>query len=261
MGDIQLYVFGLRYIALVIVISYFVLVLLGKKLQPKTLCSRKTAFMLVALLMVYLTFFFIKRYQVRESLRTLVSMVDYNKTVNERLANCNRPDSVVYELNQQKNQLELLKDKNTLITKVLGRSATTDSLINHMEHFLDAQIFRAQNVNSKSFEHFEPTIYLNSAEELRAIKPEGLNGDYISAGLTIDEISTFRNNNTLLVRIVQTDQDTVLYEQFYVPQSGINAFVLPNFFNSDKVELQLGYVNKQEQNTYHYIVERPYERK
>ena len=261
MSDLQSYLYGLRYIALAIVISYFVLVLLGKKLQPKVLYSRKTAYVLVVLLMMYLALFLIQRYQVRESLRTLVSMIDYNKTVDERLAKCNRPDSVVYDLKLHKSQIELLKEKNTLITKVIGRSAATDTLINQMEHFLDAQIFRAQNVNCKSLEHFSPTIYLNSAEELRAIKPEGLNGVYVSAGLTIDEISTFCNNNTLLVRIVQTDRDTVLYEQSYVPQNGINAFVLPNFFNSDKVELQLGYVNKQEQNTYHYIVERPYERK
>ncbi|MBR5907081.1 MAG: hypothetical protein IKZ50_01645 [Bacteroidales bacterium] len=261
MGDIQSYIFSLRYIALAIVICYFVLVLLGKKLQPKALFSRKTVYVIVGLLLVYYVLFSIQRYQVRDSLHTLVSMVDYNKTVDERLANCNRPDSVIYELNQQKSRLELLKGKNSMITKMLGRSGSTDSLINQMDRFLEAQLFRAQNVNCKSFEHFTPSIYLNSADELRSIKPEGLNGAYISAGLTIDEISTFRNNNILLVRIVQTDKDTVLYEQSYVPQSGINAFVLPNFFNSDKVELQLGYVNKQEKNTYHYIVERPYERK
>lgn len=261
MGDIQSYIFSLRYIALVIVVGYFVLVLLGKELQPKALFSRKTVYVLVGLLLVYFVLFSIQRYQVRNSLRTLVSMVDYNKKVDERLANCNRPDSVIYELNQQKKRLESLKEKNTLVTKMLGRSESTDTLIHQMERFLDAQLFRAQNVNCKSFEHFSPTVYLNSAKELRAIKPEGLNSAYVSAGLTIDEISTFRNNNTLLVRIVQTDIDTVLYEQFYVPQSGINAFVLPNLFNSDKVELQLGYVNKQEQNKYHYIVERPYERK
>lgn len=260
MGNIQTYIFSCRYIALAFVIFYFILVIFGKKLRPKALCLRISLYVIGFLLLFYSLIFIYQRYQIRESLRSLVSMVDYNKKVDERLANCNRPDSVIHELSQQKKQLGTLKEKNAIISKMMGRSAVTDTLISQMERFLDAQLFRAKNVNCKSFEHFSPTVYQNSAEELQIIKPEGLSGAYVSAGLTIDEISSFRNNNTLLVRIVQTDKDTVLYEQLYVPKSGINAFILPNYFDNDKVELQLGYVNKQEKNTYHYIAEKPYER-
>lgn len=260
MVDVQKYIFSLRYLALIFVVSYFLLVLLGKNSHIKFF-SRKILYVILAVLFVYFVFFKIQRYQVRDSLRTMMSVVEYSKTVDERLATCNRPDSVIYELTQHKNQLIALKEKNTLITKMLGRSKSTDTLISQMQNYLENQLFRAQNINSKSFENFKPTEFINASDDINSIKPEGLNSEYVSAGLTIDEVSSFRNNNTLLVRIIQTDLDTILYEQAYVPQSGINAFVLPNFFNSDKVELQLGYINKQEPKIYHYIVERPYGRK
>ena len=260
MGDIQTYYLVVRCIALIVVLGYFLLVLFGKSPRLKLFFSRKALYVVLLLLVFFYGLFKHQQYQVRNSLRTLISVVDYNKTVEERLAKCNRPDSVIFDLKQHKISLKKLQEKNDFITKIVGRSESTDSLLSQMQRFLDNQIFRAENVNIKSTEHFFPTVYTKSAEELRAIKPEGLNGVYISAGLTIDEISSFRNNNTLLVRIVQTELDTVLFEQSYVPKSGINAFILPNYFNSDRIELQLGYINKQEKNTYHYIAERPYEK-
>lgn len=259
MRDIQTYVFSFRYIALLFVVTYFIMVLFGKSFKIR-ISSRFSVFVIIAILFGSYIFFKIQQYQVRNSLRSILSVVDYSKSIDERLSNCNRPDSVIFELTQQKNCLDTLKEKNYIISKVIGKSKTIDTLISQMQNYLDNQLYRAQNVNIKSSERFTPTEY-KSTSDIRSIRPEGLGSAYINAGLLIDEISSFRNNNTLLVRIVQTEKDTVLYERTYVPQGGINAFVLPNFFNSDKVELQLGYVNKQEQKTYHYIVERPYERK
>ena len=237
------------------------LVLFGKKLQPKALFSRKSLYVIGALLLAYFIMFMYQRYQIRESLCTLISMVDYNKTVDERLANCNRPDSIVFELKQQYGQLEQLKDKNALITKVLGRSVSTDTLINQMQRFLKAQIIRVSNMSARSKEEYAvDRFFEESQDELHLIKPVFSGSSYVNVGVVIDEEATFKKENSLLVRIVRTDTDSILYQQSYVPKSGANSFVLPNYFSDDMVQLQIGYVNKSERKTYHYISCIPYGR-
>lgn len=260
MVDLQSYIYSLRYIALAIVIFYYVLVLFGKKLQPKALFSRKSLYVIGALLLVYFIIFKYQRYQIRESLCTLISMVDYNKTVDERLANSNRPDSIVFELNQQYGHLEQLKDKNALITKVLGRSESTDTLINQMQRFLKAQIIRVSNMSARSKEEYTVESFEDSRDEMNLIRPVFSGNSYVNVGVVIDEEATFKKENSLLVRIVRTDTDSILYQQSYVPKSGANSFVLPNYFSDDMVQLQIGYVNKSERKTYHYISCIPYGR-
>lgn len=112
----------------------------------------------------------------------------------------------------------------------------------------------------RSKEEFSVDTFDVSPDEMNLIKPVFYGSAYVNVGVVIDEEATFKKENSLLVRIVRTDTDSILYQQSYVPKSGANSFVLPNYFNDDMVQLQIGYVNKSERKTYHYISCIPYGR-
>ena len=125
---------------------------------------------------------------------------------------------------------------------------------------IDQEIFRVKNMSLRSSESYIPTSFEKTQDELSLISPVLTSPSYLNVGVVIDEEATFKRENSLLVRIVRIDTDSILYQQSYVPKSGANSFVLPNYFSDDMVQLQIGYVNKSERKTYHYISCIPYGR-
>ena len=188
----------------------------------------------------------------------MMKVVQYNKSIDEKLVNGVSPEKILQDLQDSKITLEKMSVNISYWNNFLGHSRKKDSLIVKFQKLLDGQILRVRNMNVRSVESVNPTLYRLSSEELRYIEPVSTGQEYINVGMFVDEAATFQKNNTVLVRVVRTDNDSVMYQQAFVAKGGINAFVIPNYFTDDHVQLQMGYVDKTEKQTYHYIESIPY---
>lgn len=248
----------LHVVALFFVIAYIGIIILGKhSLKPWL----KIGFGIgLACLMGWSIMLLIHRNQIRSSLQDMVSVTNYSRGIDEKLAKGEYPDLIIKELEKQRDAISKMATEASIYDKVLGRSDTLDALLGELEKKIESQIFRVSNMSARSKEVFSVDIFEDSQDEMNLIKPVFSGNSYVNVGVVIDEEATFKKENALLVRIVRTDTDSILYQQSYVPKSGANSFVLPNYFSDDMVQLQIGYVNKSERKTYHYISCIPYGR-
>ena len=248
----------LHVVALFFVIAYIGIIILGKhSLKPWL----KIGFGIgLACLMGWSIMLLIHRNQIRSSLQDMVSVTNYSRGIDEKLAKGEYPDLIIKELEKQRDAISKMATEASIYDKVLGRSDTLVALLGELEKKIESQIFRVSNMSARSKEVFSVDIFEDSQDEMNLIKPVFSGNSYVNVGVVIDEEATFKKENALLVRIVRTDTDSILYQQSYVPKSGANSFVLPNYFSDDMVQLQIGYVNKSERKTYHYISCIPYGR-
>ncbi len=248
----------LHVVALVLVIVYMFTILFGKQSLKPWL---KYLFGLgLACFVGWSIMFFVHRNQIRSSLQEMVSVANYNRGIDEKLAKGEYPDLIIKELEKQRDAISTLANESSTYDKVLGRSDTLDALLGELKKKIEAQIFRVSNMSARSKEEYSVESFEVSRDEMNLIKPVFSGNSYVNVGVVIDEEATFKKENSLLVRIVRTDTDSLLFQQSYVPKSGANSFVLPNYFCDDMVQLQIGYVNKNERKTYHYISCIPYGR-
>lgn len=248
-----------HYVAATLLLGYFYVVIRGKKsLRPWL----KTAFgIAVACLVGWLIMLCYHRNEMCHSLQEMLIVANYNKEIDSKLANGTSPIDIVNELKQRKTEIEEKVNEAPLCDRVIGRSETIDSLLVRIKGEIDKQIYRVENMSLRSYETYMPTVFEKTQKELYLIDPVFTGSSYLNVGVVIDEEASFKKDNTLLVRIVHTDSDSLLYQQSYIPKSGANSFVLPNYFSNDMVQLQIGYVNKNEKQTYHYISCTPYGKK
>lgn len=248
----------LHVVALFLVIAYMGVIILGKRSLKPWL---KIGFGLgLACLVVWSVMLLFHRNQIMSSLREMVAVANYSRGIDEKLAEGEYPDLIIKELKNQREALSKMESESSTYDKVLGRSDTLDALLGELKKKIEAQIFRVSNMSARSKEEYAVDIFEDSQDEMNLIKPVFSGNSYVNVGVVIDEEATFKKENSLLVRIVRTDTDSILYQQSYVPKSGANSFVLPNYFSDDMVQLQIGYVNKSERKTYHYISCIPYGR-
>ena len=245
-----------HYVAAALLLGYFYVVIRGKKsLRPWL----KAAFgIAVASLVVWLIMLCYHRNEMYHSLQEMLIVANYNKEIDSKLANGASPIDIVNELKQRKTEIEGKVSEAPLCDRVIGRSETIDSLLVRINGEIDKQIYRVENMSLRGYETYIPTAFEKTQNELYLIDPVFTGSSYLNVGVVIDEEATFKKENSLLVRIVRTDTDSILYQQSYVPKSGANSFVLPNYFTDDMVQLQIGYVNRRERKTYHYISCIPY---
>lgn len=248
----------LHVVALSLVIAYMGVTIFGKhSLKPWL----KIGFGLgLVCLVVWSVTLLIHRNQIRSSLQEMVSVANYNRAIDEKLAKGEYPDLIIKELEKQRDAISKMETESSTYDKVLGRSDTLDALLGELKKKIEAQMFRVSNMSARSKEEYSVDSFEESRDEMNLIKPVFSGSSYVNVGVVIDEEATFKKENSLLVRIVRTDTDSILYQQSYVPKSGANSFVLPNYFSDDMVQLQIGYVNKSERKTYHYISCIPYGR-
>lgn len=248
----------LHVVALVLVIAYMITILFGKQSLKPWL---KYLFGIgLACFLVWSVMFLIHRNQIRSSLQEMVAVANYNRSIDEKLAKGDYPELIIRELEKQRDAISALANQSSTYDKVLGRSDTLDALLGELKKKIEAQIFRVSNMSARSKEEYSVDTFEVSRDEMNLIKPVFSGSSYVNVGVVIDEEATFKKENSLLVRIVRTDNDSLLYQQSYIPKSGANSFVLPNYFSDDMVQLQIGYVNKSERKTYHYISCIPYGR-
>ncbi len=245
-----------HYIAFVFLLAYFSVIMLGKKSYKKLL---KYAAVITALcLVVYVAFLFLQRNKIRHSLQEMLTVADFTKEIDEKLANGTAPSDIIRGLKVKKGEVEDKAKELSLYDKVLGRSETIDTLLMRLNRRIDQEMFRVKNMSLQSRELYIPTSFEKTQNELSLISPVFKSPSYLNVGVVIDEEAAFKKENSLLVRIVRADNDSILYQQSYVPKSGANSFVLPNYFSDDMVQLQIGYINKNERKTYYYISCIPY---
>ena len=248
----------LHVVAFVLVIAYMFTILFGKQSLKPWL---KYLFGLGLVCFVgWSVMFLVHRNQIRSSLQEMVLVANYNRGIDEKLAKGDYPELIIRELEKQRDAISALANQSSTYDKVLGRSDTLDALLGELKKKIEAQIFRVSNMSARSKEEYSVDTFEVSRDEMNLIKPVFSGSSYVNVGVVIDEEATFKKENSLLVRIVRTDNDSLLYQQSYIPKSGANSFVLPNYFSDDMVQLQIGYVNKSERKTYHYISCIPYGR-
>lgn len=248
----------LHVVALVLVIAYMYTILFGRRSLKPWL---KIIFGLgLACFVGWFIMFLVHRNQMRSSLQEMVLFANYNRGIDEKLAKGEYPELIIKELVKQRDVISTLANESSTYDKVLGRSDTLDALLGELKKKIEAQIFRVSNMSARSKEEYSVESFEVSRDEMNLIQPVFSGNSYVNVGVVIDEEATFKKENSLLVRIVRTDTDSILYQQSYVPKSGANSFVLPNYFSDDMVQLQIGYVNKSERKTYHYISCIPYGR-
>lgn len=247
-----------HYVALIFLLAYFSVIMLGKKSHKKLL--KYAAVIALTCLAVYVVILFVQRNEIRHCLQEMLTIANYTKEIDEKLAKGIIPSDIVRDLKMRKTEIQDKVQESSLCDKVLGRSKTIDTLLVQLNKKIDYEIFRVENMSLQSSESYIPTSFEKTQDELYLIKPVFTSASYLNAGVVIDEEASFKKDNILLVRIIRMDNDSLLYQQSYIPKSGANSFVLPNYFSDDMVQLQIGYVNKTEQQTYHYISCIPYGR-
>ena len=255
MSDILQNATFVHYLALALLVAYVYVVLWGKKSVKPWL---KAAFYaIIVCFFAWAVLLWFHKRQIKNELQEMLQIASYNNGIDSNLAQGILPETIVNDLKTRKSEISKMINSSSISDKIIGRSSEIDTLLSQLNKKIDDQIFRVNNMSLLSKEEF--TEFEVAQNDLIFIKPV-LNKSYISVGVVIDEEAAFKKENALLVRIIRTDNDSLLYQQSFVPKSGANSFVIPNYFKDDLVQLQIGYVSKTERKTYHYISCTPYER-
>ena len=117
-------------IAFFLVIAYMYTILFGKlSLKPwlKVLFGLGVVFLVGWSIML-----FIHRNQIRTSLQEMVSVANYNRGIDEKLAKGEYPELIIKELEKQRDAIFTLANESSTYDKVLGRSDTLDALLGEL---------------------------------------------------------------------------------------------------------------------------------
>ena len=90
--------------------------------------------------------------------------------------------------------------------------------------------------------------------EFKLLEPDNNELPVLNVAFVINEIP----ETATLALVTLNKGDSIIYQQSYELQNGINAFLFPNKFN-EGVELHIGYITEQDKiNTFHYKRYRPH---
>ena len=242
----------------ILIILYYLNVF--TKMKAKVI---KRMFVCVFLLggIVYATFWYVQRDNIKDELGKILLIAEKYSDMDQRLSEAKRYDDILLEIDHNEEVLNELLKKSNLIEKILGRSEDVDSLAHQTKVMLTDQKYRILRLNYKSSHTYNPLNFEEASSELQMLNPDALDRQYMYSGFKLNHSSLFIKDNDLLVRIVEMDTDSVLYQQTYVPKDTLNSFVLPNYFSNDNIQLQMGYISRQDSTTYHYITYVPYGKK
>ena len=142
----------LHVVALVLVIVYMFTILFGKQSLKPWL---KYLFGLgLACFVGWSIMFLVHRNQIRSSLQEMVSVANYNRGIDEKLAKGEYPELIIKELEKQRDAISTLANESSTYDKVLGRSDTLDALLGELKKKIEAQIFRVSNMSARSKEEY-----------------------------------------------------------------------------------------------------------
>ena len=244
-----------RIFAIILIVLYYLIVLSDMKTKKVT-----TVYMLLFVLVVaiFFTANYFKRKKIEENLSRILVVASMGSNMERQLSDSSNYDRFLSTIEEREQFLNDIKSQNSVLDKLLGRDEDTDSLIMQTLRLLNNQKNRILHLNSKSSYNYSPIKLQDASSELKLLGSDALNREFVNSGFKINHSELFVENNVVLVRIVERERNSVLYQQSYVPKDSINTFVLPNLFTSDKIELQMGYINKRDTSIYHYVSVRPY---
>lgn len=252
MGSVDI----IYYVIIVALILLYYLIILTDMRRKVITCTYAILFIVCCVILAGVMYY--HRKETEKSLLQIYAVAVKANNMESTLADSSRYESVLLDLEKSEERLQSILHRVSLTDKLLGRSADVDSLAEQTSKLLLMQKLRIYNLNNKSMNQYHPTILKDASNVLKMMGSDDLNRDYINSSFKVDHSAMFVENNVVLVRIVETDKDSILYQQFYVPKDSINSFVLPNVFKDDNVELQMGYISKNDTTTFHYIKSIPY---
>lgn len=239
----------------VLIVSYYLIIL--SDMRRKTVITTYIILFVIAVAAVS-TVYYLQKKEMTDDLTQVLAVATIGSDMEAQLASSDSYEKTLSEISSYEQRLMGIKDRQTIIDKICGRSEDVDSFIIQTQDLLEKQKRRIQHLNSKSRFFYAPTKFEDASLELKKLSSDVLNRDYLNIGFKIDYSAMFVENNVVLVRIIEQKTDSILYQQAYVPKDSINTFVLPNLFTGDNVELQMGYISKSDTTTFHYITAKPY---
>lgn len=245
----------LRILAILLIVLYYMTIL--SDMQKKRLATVYISLFVIGGIAVLIAKYY-QREKIGNELAQILAVASMGSNMEPRLSKIDSFEKLLLEIEDRERRLITLREEKSILDKIFGRDEETDTLVAQTLSLLNSQKKRIAHLNSKSSYKYNTLKLQDASSELKLLGSDALNRDYLNSGFRINHSEIFVENNVVLVRIVEQDKDSVLYQQSYVPKDSINSFVLPNLFSSDKIELQMGYINKSDTLTYHYISVRPY---
>ena len=239
----------------VLIVSYYMIIL--SDMRKKTVITTYITLFAIAVATILIVYY-LKQKKMKEDLAQVLAVATIGSDMEAQLASSDSYEKAFSDISSYEQRLMDIKESQTIIDKICGRSEDVDSLLIETQCLLEKQKRRIQHLNSKSKYFYVPTKFKDASSELKLLSSDVLNRNYLNIGFKIDHSAMFVENNMVLVRIIEQKADSVLYQQAYVPKDSINSFVLPNLFTGDNVELQMGYISKSDTATFHYIKAKPY---
>lgn len=243
------------FIAIIFIIFYYLIILSNMKAKKVTIVYLLFFVGVVAAFFVASNY---KRNKIEADLSRVLAVASMGSNMERQLSDSSSYDNLLSIIEDREHLLNDIKNQNSVLDKLLGRDEDTDTLIKQTLRLLHNQKKRIMHLNSKSSYKYCPLILEDASSELKLLGSDALNRKFFNSGFKINHSEIFVENNVVLVRIVEREKDSVLYQQSYVPKDSINTFVLPNLFTSDKIELQMGYINKRDTSIFHYVSVTPY---
>lgn len=241
--------------AIILIVFYYLIILSDMKTKKVTTVYSSLFVIAIA---VFFTANFFQRKRIESDLSQILAVASMGSNMERQLSDSDSYDKLLSIIEEREQLLDDIKSQKSVLDKLLGRDEETDTLIIQTLRLLHNQKNRIMYLNSKSSYKYSPMKLQDASSELKLLGSDALNRDFVNSGFKINHSEIFVENNVVLVRIVEKVNDSILYQQSYVPKDSINSFVLPNLFTSDKIELQMGYVNKRDTSIYHYVSVTPY---
>lgn len=245
----------LRILAILLIVLYYMTIL--SDMQKKRLATVYVSLFIIGGIAVLIAKYY-QREKIGNELVQILAVASMGSNMEPRLSKTDSFEKLLLEIEDREQRILSLREDKSLLDKIFGRDEETDTLVAQTLTLLDSQKKRIAHLNCKSSYKYNTLKLQDASSELKLLGSDALDRDYLNSGFRINHSEIFVENNVVLVRIVEHDKDSVLYQQSYVPKDSINSFVLPNLFSSDKIELQMGYINKNDTSIYHYISVRPY---
>lgn len=239
----------------ILIVSYYLIIL--SDMRRKIIITTYITLFILAFATISIVYY-LKQKEMAEDLTQVLAVAILGSDMETQLASHDSYEKIFSDISSYEQRIIDIKERQTIIDKICGRSEDVDSLIIKTQCLLEKQKRRIQHLNSKSRYFYAPTKFKDASSELQLLSSDVLNRDYLNIGFKIDHSAMFVENNVVLVRIIEQKTDSILYQQAYVPKDSINSFVLPNLFTGDNVELQMGYISKSDTVTFHYIKAKPY---
>ena len=186
-----------------------------------------------------------------KELSSLNLALDY--TISPRLFNTDiERQNCIDSLKKYDLQINEISVWDSIISLFVGKDMKMSAQIERTNSVIKDQIRRYSMLNK--LDTCAHSIEKKELVEFKLLEPDNNELPVLNVAFVINEIP----ETATLALVTLNKGDSIIYQQFYELQNGINAFLFPNKFN-EGVELHIGYITEQDKiNTFHYKRYRPH---